>query len=103
MDNVFFPELKPPTTFLWIQQNMEKKVHLGDLDATTTTTTMSMDMLTYQKMTLVYNALDDGWSVKKRNNSYIFTKNHEGKKEVLSDEYLLTFVKQNMDLKKLLS
>ena len=35
-------------------------------------------------MVFLYNALDNGWSIKKKQNSYIFTKNHEGKKEILS-------------------
>ena len=36
-----------------------------------------------QKMALLYNALEDGWSIKKNKDYYIFTKNHEGKKKLL--------------------
>ena len=53
-------------------------------------------------MAFLYNALNEGWSVKKRKESYIFTKNHEGKKEVFLDSYLLSFMKNNNDLNKLL-
>uniref|UniRef100_A0A6C0HYU5 Uncharacterized protein n=1 Tax=viral metagenome TaxID=1070528 RepID=A0A6C0HYU5_9ZZZZ len=62
-----------------------------------------IDNTKFQKMLFVYNAINDGWSVKKRNDSYIFSKNHEGKKEVFSDSYLLTFMKTNLDMNKLLS
>ena len=54
-------------------------------------------------MLLLYNAIEDGWSLKKRNDAYIFTKNHEGKKEVFLDSYLTRFVKENFDIQKLLS
>ena len=64
---------------------------------------ITIDNTKFQKMLFVYNAINDGWSVKKRNDSYIFSKNHEGKKEVFSDSYLLTFMKTNLDMNKLLS
>ena len=57
----------------------------------------------FQKMLFLYNAINDGWSIKKRKESYIFTKNHEGKKQILEDSYLLTFVKNNFDFHKLLA
>jgi len=62
-----------------------------------------VDVIKFQKMMLLYNAIDQGWSVKKRNNAYVFTKNHEGKKEVLEDTYLLKFMKTNLDLNKIIS
>jgi len=49
-------------------------------------------------MLFLFNAINDGWSIKKRKDSYIFTKNHEGKKEVFEDSYLHTFMKNNFDL-----
>ena len=55
-----------------------------------------------KKMIFIYNALENGWSVKKRENTFIFTKKHEGKKEVFSNEYLLTFMKENLSTKELL-
>ena len=79
---------------------MDKKIHLGDFPKPD-----EIDAIQYQKMRFVYNALQDGWSIKKRNDSFIFTKNHEGKKEVLSDAYLVSFMKGNlnMDMASLLS
>ncbi|MBT6143599.1 hypothetical protein HOH51_03755 [bacterium] len=50
----------------------------------------------YHKMYFITNAIENGWSVKKRNDSYIFTKKNENKKEVLKQEYLETFVNSNL-------
>jgi len=55
-----------------------------------------------KKMIFIYNALENGWSVKKREDTFIFTKKHEGKKEVFSNDYLLTFMKENLSTKELL-
>lgn len=52
----------------------------------------------FQKMNLIYNALDEGWSIKKKDKSYIFTKKHENKKEIIEDSYLLKFMKTNLDM-----
>ena len=56
------------------------------------------DIFLYKKMSLMFNAIEDGWSIKKNANSYIFTKKHENRKEVFNDEYLTNFLKSNMDL-----
>ena len=32
-----------------------------------------------KKMIFIYNAIENGWSVKKSKDSFIFTKKHEGK------------------------
>jgi len=44
------------------------------------------------------NALDQGWSIKKKDESYIFTKKHENKKEIFQENYLDEFIKTNMQL-----
>ena len=62
-----------------------------------------VDVIKFQKMILLYNAIDQGWSVKKRNESYVFVKHHENKKEVLEESYLSKFMKTNLDLNKILS
>jgi hypothetical protein len=64
---------------------------------------VKIDAIKFQKMLLLYNTLEDGWSIKKRKDSYIFTKTHENKKEVLEDSYLLKFMKSNLDLNKIVS
>jgi len=63
------------------------------------TNNIKNDKIKIHKMTLLYNALDNGWSIHKKNDSYIFSKNHEGKKEVFVDSYLIDFIKYNMNLK----
>ena len=62
-----------------------------------------VDAIKFQKMLLLYNTIEQGWSVKKRNDSYVFTKNHENKKEVLDDSYLIKFMKTNLDLNKIVN
>jgi hypothetical protein len=51
-----------------------------------------------QKMIFIMNALNDGWSVKKSQDKFIFSKKHENKVEVFQEEYLATFILQNMRL-----
>lgn len=63
---------------------------------------LKIDTIQFQKMALLFNAIEDGWSIKKRNDSYVFTKNHEGKKEILHDDYLISFMKNNLNVKKIL-
>ena len=64
---------------------------------------IKVDVIKFQKMIFLYNAIDQGWSVKKRDESYIFTKNHEGKKEVFENSYLLKFMKSSLDITKIFS
>ena len=64
-------------------------------------TNKQIDCILLQKMIFIYNALDKGWAVKKKRNAYIFTKNHEGKKEVLLDAYLKRFMMENLDINKI--
>ena len=52
-------------------------------------------------MAFVYNALQSGWTVNKKDNTYVFTKKHEGKKEIYLDTYLKSFVEKNMDINKI--
>jgi hypothetical protein len=63
---------------------------------------IEIDKIKFQKMVFLYNALENGWSIKKRNNSYIFTKNHEGKREIFDESYLSIFMKDNADINKIL-
>ena len=62
---------------------------------------INVNYLTFQKMTFLYNALEDGWEIKKNNDKYIFIKKHEGKKEVFSDNYLRRFIETNFDINKI--
>ena len=66
-------------------------------------TKSEIDKIKFQKMVFLFNALDNGWSIKRRKDSYIFTKNHEGKKEMFDESYLATFMKDNIDINNILS
>jgi len=65
--------------------------------------TLKVESIKFQKMMFIFNALEEGWTVHKKRDAFIFTKSHEGKKEVLSDSYLLEFMKANMDINKILA
>jgi|TARA_R110002012_G_scaffold281308_1_gene470334 hypothetical protein len=48
-------------------------------------------------LAFLYNVLNNGWTIKKNKKEYIFIKNHEGKKEIFSDNYINTFLKDNFN------
>tara|TARA_A100001011_G_C14268427_1_gene825798 strand:- start:1188 stop:1415 length:228 start_codon:yes stop_codon:yes gene_type:complete len=64
---------------------------------------MNIDTIQLHKMAFLYNALENGWCVKKKENLYVFTKNHEGKKEVYLDDYLKRFITSNFDINKIIN
>jgi|TARA_B100001142_G_C14061746_1_gene549904 hypothetical protein len=72
-----------------------------DVDINIDTSNMKIDCIMLQKMIFLYNALEKGWSIKKKNNAYVFTKNHEGKKEVMLEDYLKRFMLENLDISKI--
>jgi hypothetical protein len=49
-------------------------------------------------MSFIYNAIQDGWNVKKVRGKYIFTKKHHSKKEYFYDTYLKEFIESNLGL-----
>jgi len=49
----------------------------------------------FQKMMFLTNALEKGWSIRKSNDSYIFTKKHENKREIFQEDYLENFLLTN--------
>jgi hypothetical protein len=73
---------------------MNKESNIGQIE---------IDHDKFKKMLFLYNALENGWSIKKRVNSYIFTKRHEGKKEVFDEAYLSMFMKDNCNINNILS
>ena len=50
-----------------------------------------------QKMKFIYNALDNGWQIIKKTDTYVFTKKHNGQREVFREDYLAEFVTNNLD------
>ena len=63
---------------------------------------IKIDCIKFQKMLLLFNAIEDGWKIKKRDESFVFTKNHEGKREIFHDSYLTQFMKTNLNTKNIL-
>jgi len=53
-------------------------------------------------MVFVLNALEQGWTIKKENDQYIFIKKHENKKEIFKEEYLEHFLLSNFDIDNLM-
>lgn len=48
-----------------------------------------------KRMIFIQNALDQGWTIKKSDDSYIFTKKHENRREIFQENYLETFLISN--------
>ena len=63
---------------------------------------LNIDYIKLQKMGFLFNALENGWTIKKQKEVYIFTKSHEGEKEIFLDSYLRRFMKENIDLNSIL-
>lgn len=59
---------------------------------------IKMDKSNLYKMTFIMNALEKGWSVKKKDDEYYFSKKHENRQEIFKEEYLRTFIESNMRL-----
>lgn len=53
-----------------------------------------------QKMVFICNAVEDGWQVVKKTDTYVFTKKHEGRKEVFREGYLAEFIARNLALRQ---
>ena len=58
----------------------------------------TIDYITLQKMKFLYNALDNGWDIVKKEDKYIFNKKHEGEKELYLDSYLQQFITDNFKI-----
>ncbi len=56
---------------------------------------IQMSKRQFKKMMFLYNALDEGWTVKKSQDAYIFTKKHENRREIFQENYLETFLATN--------
>lgn len=74
-----------------------------NLDVRVNGINLDIDGSKFHKMLFIFNALENGWSVKKKDENYIFVKNHENKREIFSDNYLNVFIKENSNLSSLLS
>ena len=48
-------------------------------------------------MHFVMNTLENGWTIRKKNDNFIFRKKHKNRDEVYSDDYLINFLKININ------
>ena len=80
-------DLNPPTK----EHVPTKEIVLND----TNSHFESINKKQYQKLLFISNTLDNGWTVKKESNKYVFTKKHENKKEVYQERYLEEFILEN--------
>lgn len=83
-----------------LQIKMDIKVNLEILESNDGN--LKIDPIKFQKMVLLFNSIEQGWTVKKRAGSYVFTKSHGGIKEVFEENYLTQFMQSNFDVGKLL-
>jgi hypothetical protein len=63
----------------------------------------SLEYNDIQKMVFVFNALNDGWTVKKiGNDKFEFLKDGEQiKKEIILEDYLKKFIKYNINIENI--
>jgi hypothetical protein len=64
-----------------------------------------IDMLGIYKMTFIYNALLNGWTVRKlKNNNFEFSNNKEElKKEFYLDNFVKDFVQSNLNINQIIN
>ena len=49
-----------------------------------------------RKVRFIINAIETGWTVKKVEDAYVFTKKHEGKREASKAAYLEKLITEHM-------
>ena len=64
---------------------------------------VKIDKVKFQKMIFLFNTLEEGWTIKKKSDSYYLLKNHEGKRKIFLDSFLPTFIAEALDINKILS
>jgi len=62
---------------------------------TDTPNNIKVNKSVFQKLIFLANALEQGWTVKKNQDTYVFTKKHENRQEVFQENYLETFLLSN--------
>jgi hypothetical protein len=63
-------------------------------------TKLNIENINIQKMLFIFNALENGWSVEKNNETYKFKKKHEEKTEYFLDSYLKEFISTHLNFLK---
>lgn len=60
---------------------------------------MDIDPKFQRKLIFIYNCLDDGWCVKKKDQKFIFFKKHNKSNKYYKKKYINEFVETNLELK----
>ena len=63
---------------------------------------VDIDNKLLKKTLFLYNALEQGWTIKKKGDLFILNKKHEGNTRYFDDNYLSTFMKENTNIDKLI-
>jgi hypothetical protein len=56
---------------------------------------VNISTVKFRKMMFIHNALNDGWTVKRKSETYIFTKKHKNQRKVFHPDYLEKFILNN--------
>jgi hypothetical protein len=59
--------------------------------------TKNEEKIKYYKMLMIFNAIEDGWTVKKCNGIYKFHKRNEDRDEMLQESHIDTFLRESLD------
>ena len=81
---------------------MDNTVETTNSSSNTTNSKVAIDSIIAQKMCFIYNALEDGWEVKKKGNNYVFKKRHHNRREVFLDSYLEKFIRNNLNIETII-
>ena len=49
-----------------------------------------------KQMRFIFNSLNDGWSVKKQGDKYVFKKKHDGNEEIFMEDYIDKFIEKGL-------
>ena len=49
-----------------------------------------------KKLLFIYNALENGWSVKKKGDFYVFFRKHNNNRKYFTSSYIYDFVQSNI-------
>ena len=65
-----------------------------DIEGLLERSNIEIDAYKFQKMVIIYNAINDGWTVLKNGQNYVFRKSHNGQQEIFNEKYLERFIQQ---------
>jgi len=55
------------------------------------------EKIKYYKMLMIYNAIDDGWTVRKKNGIYKFYKRNQDRDEMLKESHIDRFLRESIE------